>query len=141
MMRRSMRWMVCAALVASLGLVACSSSDDDDNDDNGGVPVASVNVDGVYTGTRSNTNGAANVTFNFSQNGAVLGGSYTDSSIGNGVISGSVDGDNIEFTTVMTQGGLVVDWFGETAGDGATISGTWTVTVGGSAEGTWSAAR
>ena len=141
MMRRSLPFMVCTALVASLGLVACSSSDDDDDNDSGSVPVASVNVDGVYTGNRSNTNGSANVTFNFTQNGVVLGGSYTDSSIGNGVISGSVDGDNIEFTTVMTQGGLVVDWFGETAGDGATVSGTWTVTVGGSAEGTWTAAR
>ena len=137
------KWCVCLCLLlASTGLLACdSSSDDDDNSNSDNTGTTAVNVDGAFSGKRENANGQANIAFNFNQSGAMLTGSYTDSSLGNGVVSGHLDGDDIEFSTVMSSGNVVVEWVGQAASDGAHMNGTWTVVVGGAASGTWTATR
>ncbi len=140
---RWQKWCVYLCLsLASTGLPACnSSSGDDDNPSSGNTSTTAANVDGVFSGKRENTNGQANIAFNFNQSGSMLTGSYTDSSLGNGVVSGHLDGDDLEFSTVMSSGNVVVEWVGQATSDGAHVSGTWTVVVGGDASGTWSAAR
>lgn len=141
----SPRWflgMAAVGMVAALLAGGCdSSSDHDDDDDGSGGSTNNVNVDGAFSGTRSNTNGSANVSFNFNQSDDVLSGSYTDSSLGNGVITGTITGDDLEFTTVMASGDVIVEWHGEANAEGSAMSGTWTLTEGGSASGEWSAMR
>lgn len=138
-------WCVCISLLsAPFALLACSSSSSEDDEETTSETESTnttVTVDGVFSGTRSNTNGSANVGFSFNQSGSMLTGSYNDGSLGNGVISGNIDGDDLEFSTVMTSGSIVIEWVGQAAEDGSSMSGTWAVAVGGDANGTWSAAR
>lgn len=144
MSARYSTWLIAVSLAAVMFVVpACSSSDSDDNNNDKGNATSNttVNIKGVYTGKRENTNGSANVTLNFKQSGNMLSGSYHDGSLGNGVISGNIDGDDLEFTTVMNAGGTIVEWVGEATSDGAKMSGTWSMLTGGTASGNWSAAR
>ncbi|MCO5062515.1 MAG: hypothetical protein M9963_11085 [Kiritimatiellae bacterium] len=144
---KSCRWIgfVCLCLaLSSISLSACNSSsndDDNDSDNNSSAASTNVHVDGVFSGKRENANGQASVAFNFNQSGSMLTGSYTDSSLGNGVVSGHIEGDDVEFSTVMSSGGIVVEWVGQATADGAHLSGTWNIVVGGSANGSWTAAR
>ncbi|MCZ7592016.1 MAG: hypothetical protein M5U15_07595 [Kiritimatiellae bacterium] len=134
-------WLIAICLTGIMTAVpACSSSDSDDDSDKSSS-TEPVNIKGTHTGTRSNTNGSANISLNFKQSGSMLSGSIHDGSLGNGVISGNVDGDDVEFTTAMNSGGVIVEWVGEAAEDGAKMSGTWSMLTGGTASGDWSVAR
>lgn len=134
------RWVALASVTGILSLCACNSDRDTGDSGEDGADGA-INVDGVYSGTRSNSGGSATITFNFNQSAGMLTGSFNDSSLGNGVVSGSITGDDLEFSTVLTSGNIVIEWIGQVEADGAAISGTWSVTVGGSADGEWSVAR
>lgn len=127
----------------AVGGLGCDSSDDDDDDvaPAGDTNAVSVSVDGVFSGSRSNTNGAANIQFSFNQSGAVLTGSFQDSSLGSGVISGDIQGDDLEFTTVMSGGVIILEWEGQAAADGSAIEGTWTTVAGGANSGSFTVQR
>lgn len=144
----SARWWLGLAVagLTSAGLfVGCDSNDNDDDNDAGDPPPAAdggtVSVDGTFSGTRANADGSANITFNFNQNGNVLTGSFQDSSLGSGVVSGDVQDDDVEFTTVQSAGGIILEWEGQAESNGAKLAGTWTVIAGGTNSGTWSAQR
>lgn len=140
-------WLIAAALTAVMVAVsACNSSDSDedtsgDSESGSAVTTNAINIKGAYTGARENTNGSANISFNFKQSGNILSGSIHDGSLGSGVISGNIDGNDLEFTTVMNSGDVIVEWVGETNPDGAKMSGTWSIITGGTTSGDWSAAR
>ena len=142
------RWLFVPAAMfvgAVLLAVGCGGGgDSNDNPPDTNAPpdeVSNVDVDHTYTGTRSNDDGSANVTLNFNQSGDVLTGSFTDSSLGNGVISGTVEGDHLEFTTVMSAGGVIIEWKGNANASGTNMNGTWKIVAGGTANGDWSASR
>lgn len=133
------------ALVITIGAMGCSSSDGDDdssNAENSSGPVAgTINVSGGYVGERSNTNGSARINFDFDQDGTALTGSFTDSSIGSGVVNGTIVSNRLEFTTVLGAGDLIVEWEGTANSDATVLQGTWTVIVGGDATGEWTVVR
>lgn len=143
--RRPFLRIAVALLMVSFAAVACnsSSSDGKENDEASETKddVGTLNVAGVHTGSRKNSDGLATIRFNFNQAGSMLTGSYSDSGFGSGTISGNIEGNDLQFSTVLASGNVIIEWIGQAESNGSTISGTWSMAVGGTGHGTWSTAR
>jgi hypothetical protein len=130
--------------MAGLMLAWGCSSEDTDQDggpDGGGSTNKVVNVSGGYVGRRTNTNGSAQINFDFDQSGSVLRGVYADSSAGSGPVNGTVVGKNLEFVTLLNSGDLIIEWNGTANDDATVLQGTWKIIVGGGENGDWIATR
>ena len=71
---------------------------------------ASVNIAGVWNGTRSSDGGSAQLQFFFEQTGDVLSGDYHDTSGYEGHMAGTIDGDDIQLVLVLTAGAPGATW-------------------------------
>ena len=126
------RWLVVLMAAATAWMLAgCGGGDDDDADDAGGgaatdgggtsddggstggvtnaVP-ASVDIAGVWNGTRSSDAGSTQLQFFFEQTGDALSGDYHDTSGYEGHFTGTIDGDDIQLTLVLTAGAPGATW-------------------------------
>ena len=141
------RWwlgLMAAGLTSTCLIVGCDSNDDDDDNTDDPAPAGNTDtapVDGAFSGTRADADSTAAIAFNFNQNGEVLTGSLQDAELGNGVVSGDVHGDDLEFTTVQSSGAIIVEWEGQAESNGAKITGAWTIIAGGTNSGSWSVQR
>ena len=116
-------WLVVLTAVATAWmLTGCDDDDDDSGSDGGGTTVvadgdgdsdgdgtadaaaASVNIAGVWNGTRSSSEGSAGLQFYFEQSGNTLSGDYHDLSGFEGHFTGTIDGDDIQLTLTLTAG-------------------------------------
>ena len=110
-------WLVVLTAAATACMLAGCSDDDDDNGSDGGgttvvvdgggdggTAVVSVNIAGVWNGTRSSDEGSAGLQFFFEQSGNTLSGDYHDLSGFEGHFTGSIDGDDIQLTLTLTAG-------------------------------------
>lgn len=131
--------LLCCSLAAVFSAMGCNSGGDDNNDppSSGGE----INLSGGFFGQRSNTNGSAEVQFDFDQTGNDLSGSFTDSSLGSGMINGSITSNRLSFLTILNAGDLLLEWDGTSNEDATALQGNWRIIIGGSASGEWSASR
>ena len=120
-------WLVVLTAAATAWMLAGCDDDDDDGGSNGGGTVVddgggdgdgsggdgdgtadavtdSVNIAGVWNGTRSSDEGSAGLQFFFEQSGNTLSGDYHDLSGFEGHFTGSIDGDDIQLTLTLTAG-------------------------------------
>lgn len=132
--RWTIRWLVVLMAVATAWMLAGCDDGGDDSDDAGGAAAtdggstggtsddggstggatnaapASVDVAGVWNGTRSSDGGAAQLQFFFEQTGDVLSGDYHDTSGYEGHMAGTIDGDDIQLVLVLTAGAPGATW-------------------------------
>ena len=130
----AIRWLVVLMAVATAWMLAGCGGDDDDSSDDGGAAAtdgggtggtgddggstggatnaapASVDIAGVWNGTRSSDGGAAQLQFFFEQTGDVLSGDYHDTSGYEGHMAGTIDGDDIQLVLVLTAGAPGATW-------------------------------
>ena len=140
--RRAIGWLVILMAAAMTLMVSgCGGDDDNDNADNAGggavVPggddtagtddtaAGNVNIAGVWNGTRSSDAGSARLQFYFEQAGGTLSGDYHDTSGYEGHFTGTIDGDDIQLTLVLTAGapGAVWTFAGAANATGTNLSG------------------
>ena len=121
---RWLKWwlVVLTAMATAWMLAGCDDDDDDGADDGGGTVVvdgdgdgtaddgaadaaaASVNIAGVWNGTRTGDGGSSQLQFFFQQAGDTLSGDYHDTSGGEAHFTGAIDGDDIQLTLILTAG-------------------------------------
>lgn len=91
-----------------------------------------VNVQGTWNGTRSSDAGSTTMQIVFTQNNDALQGGYQDTSGYAGNFTGNINGDDIEFTLVLTQGapGEIWTFNGAANATGTQLEGTMHTPVG-----------
>ena len=123
-------WLVVLTAAATAWMLAGCDDDDDGGGSNGGgttvvvdgggdggaddsggggdgtadTAAASVNIAGVWNGTRTGDGGSSQLQFFFQQAGDTLSGDYHDTSGGEAHFTGSIDGDDIQLTLTLTAG-------------------------------------
>lgn len=117
---RGIPWYVLFLCVGIVALGPACESDDDDGDaaaadeavedageaaiDEAVEEADNVDVEGLWTGTRSSGSGSTDVTFEVrTQEAGAIAGVYTESG-GYGTLTGTIDGDDIEFTVEWATG-------------------------------------
>jgi hypothetical protein len=128
--------------------VVADAGDAADVADAGDAAAEDPNVAGGWTGARDSAGGSSAITMNFTQGDLghmwSLGGSYVDSSLPGGTITGGMEKGSrtVSFAVILMAGGVPtgdsVSYRGEVSADGNTISGSWDSDA---LNGTWSVSR
>ncbi len=134
-----MRYLV-LALFGALAVTACGG-----NTSSSPVSPASMSMTGAWSGTSHDTTGQETMSWNLTQSGSNVSGAMgmndtTRSMMGNGTMTGTVNGNTITFHMSVPTGGfsgmmascsMAIDGQATMSPDGHTMTGTYTGTMAG----------
>ncbi len=132
--------LVAATLLGALALTACGGSTSSP-----AAPSSPTSVSGTWTGSSHDTTGQETMSWNVTQSGSSLSGTMgmSDSGrgmMGNGTMTGTVDGNTVtfhmnvptgDFSGMMSSCSMAVDGQANMSSDGHTMTGTYTGSLSG----------